>query len=377
MPKSKKKTKAAAEQAVVTSLVRELQTLSVAPKAAKPKRKKKGGGGSGALTTAMAPVAFSATTVGRGPQTIVHSGTDWVETSVISPKSVDGEVVLQLDLSPQGEMMAGTHLAQVARGFELYRYTNCSIKLVSRAPTSVGGGYLVGVTPEVGEALPDSGSAARHYVRSLPGSVSTNWWQSAVVKMPMAGAQQWYHVSASDQRYATTQGMMLLVVDGPPIGLTEGIRLSVQIDWTVRLGIPVSVSLSSSDPGDYFKKIPQGSIYTLTREAGDWPLTMFVSDAGGQAWLEAWNKSAYGQVYECHPPLEAKLGEFDLPATLQFLVAHKWKDTYPCFYAYTTEAGATADKLDFDWPANIPVGTSKKMKNSRTLVISHAGPVNR
>lgn len=236
MVRKKQKKNVAVAQAVRTLNNLTLGGNSNAGAKPKPRSKRRGGrglSGSGLAYTA-APAAMAP--VQRTPlaPSITLSGTDWIHSETITPTVAEGQLLFDLDVSPQ--RFDGTHLSSVANGFERYRFTLLEISVMTRAPTTTGGGFIAGFTPDVHQQVPE-GLAGKRFVRSLEGAVSSTWYQPVAVRFPLEGSDAWYMTNVdSVEKFRTTMGKFLLVVDGAPT--VSNISVTLTIRWTCKFENP-------------------------------------------------------------------------------------------------------------------------------------------
>ncbi|UHM27591.1 MAG: coat protein [Sanya nodavirus 1] len=257
------------------------------------RRQRLSANGGGAPTAA--PVAFqSVYRNNQLPAKVVISGTDWIESDAVSSGTADGAVLVDLEIQPLN--LTDTHLSQVARGFERYRFTKLEAIITSRAPTTVGGGYLAGFTPDVYQGVFSVGATNKKYVRSLFGSVSAPWWQTTRVQCDVRNSELFYYTNRNAaESYKTTQSKLMLVVDGPPVNIAGNITVSVQLQWTVELSQPAVNSSRSEAVVD----LPVGEVFT---QFSTYKGTVLCSS--GQL-LNWYTHAEYDNVYAIDPPIPA------------------------------------------------------------------------
>jgi len=210
------------------------------------KRNARGGGGS-------APIAIGNTQVNRMSSEVTLSGTDYIDSLTITPTTQDGSAVSNIAASPIG--LEGTRLAALAKTYEKFRPVRLDFIIRPKLPTTVGGGYIAGFSPdpEILTSMAD-GSSAKRSVRSLSGSVSSQWWQpSSVVWSPSRDDRTWYYCSEKSGSGSGTErfvapGMFWMVVDGAPNNITGTFTVSIEFKWTIRFQGPVTDSSGSTGP---------------------------------------------------------------------------------------------------------------------------------
>jgi len=238
-----------------------------------------------------APVAsnFLTRTTPRG--VVVMSGTDWLESINISNGTAnDGEVIAEITFSPLS--MVGTHISTVSAGFERFKFTRLVASVITGAPTSVAGRYLVGITPDVEQHETNN---MKQYVRALPGSVGSPWWQSTSTVYDCTKSDAYYFTNLSmRQSYRTQQAKLYLVVDGNPRGVDGTLTLSIQLDWTLELSEPVApVRGSMSKSFD----LPETTL-KLYDDNKYWYVP-----ADSPAYNNFWDNAQYDEIYICQPPI--------------------------------------------------------------------------
>lgn len=228
-----------------------------------------------------APAAVSQVAVTPAPPIVRVSGTDYLELEAVPTDVSDGAVLIDFLISP--EKMVGTHARAVASGYERYRFDQLEVILSSRAPTSCGGGYILGSTADVHTMLAP-GISAKRFSRALEGSVSAPWWSPAVMRCDTRDDEPWYYFSTrADEPYKTTQQRLFMVVDGSPTGITGSISVSVQLRWSMRLADP--------------------TIHPTGVALDSWTVEPFNISAGSPRYwyvgtaTKFWAESQYGVVY--------------------------------------------------------------------------------
>lgn len=229
----------------------------------------------------------------RGGQTIRLSGTDWLESELVSSKSPDGSLAASVMLSPL--QLRGTHLGTVATAYERFRFSALVIEVTTRMPTTAAGGYLAGISTEP-EPPPLAGHSLKRYIRALTGSVSAPWYQSKTVRFSVPQRTEWLYTAAGEDVSMTrqSQGTFLLAVDGAPTNVEGAASVSLTLKWTVELRDPAVPESEAS----LSWIVPAGTPVTgATTFRGLW-----TGHSG--PFNEIWSHTKYAEVYMFVPELE-------------------------------------------------------------------------
>jgi len=183
-----------------------------------------------------APIALGSTFVAPGHRPITITGTDYISTTNIIQSSPDGLILASIPLTP-ANLGSGTHLASMAMNYERYRFNRLSFKVVSRVPTTTGGGYLAGMTPDPFQEL-FPGPGAKRAVRAYEGSVSAPLWQSTSVRTKIDNFLR--YTDLSRDLPLLSAGKFFVVLDGTPslASATDVVQLSIEIAWSVTFTSP-------------------------------------------------------------------------------------------------------------------------------------------
>jgi len=121
--------------------------------------------------------------------------------------------------------------------FERVRYKQLAFEVVSKAPTSLGGGYVAAFIPDPDLShAPSVGSAA-----ASPGAVSKKWYESSIVRARVP--QQLLYTSNGTDKRLSVPGVFVVYVDGPPNG---AVSITINVHWSVELSVP-SIEPSAAD----------------------------------------------------------------------------------------------------------------------------------
>jgi len=232
------------------------------------KRRRKNAGMTGATPGVPAAFVRSGLT-NSSPTSVVVSGVDWIESLTISPSVADGDPLFDFHLAPWD--WPGTHANLLSRGYERFRILRLNIELSSRSPTSVGGGFVGGISPdpEFRVFSPDP-LVSRRRVRSLAGSISANWWQTVSISLPRSLlTPEWRFTSKGSDLRLCSFGQFLALVDGPPSGVTANttLRVVAEVSWTMEFSGPIS---GSGDPtGKFVWKVPANELHSPPDSSDD------------------------------------------------------------------------------------------------------------
>jgi len=230
------------------------------------RRKKRGAGATPGLPLTFPQVG--PTNVSSQP--IVVSGMDWLESMYVSPTSPDGDPILDFQIAPWD--WKGTHAALMCQGYERFRLRHLVVRLSSRVPSIVGGGFVAGISPDPDfEILSSDRHLSRRRIRALAGSVSSNWWQTVLVSLPPQMLNSdWKFTSPGREKRLSSVGRFVGVIDGPPTGVSSNttIRVTAEISWTLELSGPVV----GSSPETSLKTrwiIPANNFYSVSSGSDD------------------------------------------------------------------------------------------------------------
>ncbi|APG75963.1 putative capsid protein [Xingshan nematode virus 5] len=302
-----------------------------------------------AAQVSTAPAATSLVVTTPPAPTLRVTGTDWLDSEAVGSMMQDGWPVFELDLNPT--QFPGTHLAALASGFEKYRFNRLRVLVSTRAPTTCGGGFIAGITPDVYQELV-RGIAGKRYVRSLQGAVSSSWWQPATLTMPCG--VEWLFTSPRAERSRSSAGRLFVVIDGLPT--VDKINVTLQLEWDISLMAP-AVPLEHKSHGDW--KIP-ACTWVYDAAYPNWASFK----AAGTPLDEWWNNSRWSTLYLVEPGF--MVGE----SPVRVIIPHDFGGSDHGFLAYSTLYAAKTDAAGtrrVKVTANVDVGPQH---------IIEIGPVN-
>lgn len=121
-------------------------------------------------------------------------------------------------------------LTRVAGAYQKVRYRQLRFRVVPMMSTAVGGGYVVAFVRDPMDQIPSEPLTRLNWLTSQRGSVTTKWWQSSEVVVPLSDRD--YYTSTSQEVREYSPGRLVLAVDGKA---TASGSLTVFVDWAVTL----------------------------------------------------------------------------------------------------------------------------------------------
>lgn len=260
------------------------------------RRRRRGNGATNSQGyTQSMPLSVGTTYITRQTPFVTISGSDWLEADSISQQTVDGTILTEIEVHPSKLGEGDTHLASLSKNFERYRFKRLSFQVVSRSPTTTGGGYLAGFTPDPKQLLA-AGPRAKRAVRAFAGSVSCPLWQSSKVGCKLDNVLRYTEGANNDPFFST--GKFFVVLDGQPslAAPTDRISLSIEVTWTIEFQAPTVPE--PEVPPTYEFIIPPTNTSKGSQKGTDGPTVVIPY---GPLDTLFWEKSKFDDVYEVSP----------------------------------------------------------------------------
>ncbi|APG75679.1 hypothetical protein [Beihai shrimp virus 5] len=260
----------------------------------KPKRQRRRRG----LALNQAPVAAGPVTRTTFTGPLITSGMDYLDADLIPAKVDDGTLIVDKLLNPS--QLPGTHFSAIAGGFDRYQFTSLSVQVISRVPTTVGGGYIAALSSDVVEEF-ENGVSLKQHTMAMEGSKGAPWWTSVSVTMGKQTGEWYYNSPQSNERFKTTQARFLMVVDGPPTNLSmnSSVQVTLLLKWKAKFASPTGMA-----PRTVQKfTIPRGTVFTSPNPTHPY-YGQYLYVPGTLS--EFWKASKFSYVYIVVPGAEYK-----------------------------------------------------------------------
>ena len=207
-----------------------------------------------------APVAKGRVTR-RAPDTMKkHSvkGTGYLKSDDIPQGGLkDGEIlyVARIDTN----ILTNSRVKRVAGAYSRFWYDEMVFTYEARAPTNIGGGVIIAFFDNPDVELPTDPVALKNMCRDASTRVATgNWWDTFSTTHRFGGSEKinravGLYTEPSDASRKTEphwcyQGLVVVVVDGAPVGGVGQFHYSLTLDYNCQLWSPANKS--DAQPGD-------------------------------------------------------------------------------------------------------------------------------
>jgi hypothetical protein len=230
-----------------------VQMASGQPKKAKRKQKR---GGTVVKQQVRAPIAQGIRLSTRAaPDLIKAKGRVLVATIPIATNIEDGTLLFTTKIAPQAYF--GGRLATLSKAYARYRFTKFSVTVATKLPSTVAGGYIIGLFRDSETTLEQGSAALKNQIMSADTSSIANWWMSTTLdnglkkSMDPQYQQGWYTTSsaaaAKNEPHSIFQGMVAVCVDGALAAITGVAGLSMTVTASYEIEFWEATSRLESD----------------------------------------------------------------------------------------------------------------------------------
>lgn len=185
--------------------------------------------GSGSSSTSVpkgAPVAVMSAVKESGTDSATVAGVDRLAHVEDISQFSHGQVVFDEVVSSS----SFTRLSVIAAAYQKVKFRKIVFRVVPMLSTSINGGYVAAFVRDPADIPPPKSADLLNWITSQRGSITTKWWQSCQISVPVS--DRTYYTSTSEEVREYSPGRLVLVVDGK--ASAKG-PLTIFADWSVSL----------------------------------------------------------------------------------------------------------------------------------------------
>lgn len=169
----------------------------------------------------------------RGGAGVTLSGVDMLSSVRVSSATPMGKILLSLPLTPQG--VPQTRWAAMSAPWVRWRPRLLKLEVISSAPTTLGGTYIVGWTGD--NPLPWQYLAGDEVVRaamSVQSASVVDIHSSTTFSVPLTMPVKWYEEGGDN-----VHGTLFIVLVAPVVGSSQGsVMLTLKLHWGAMYELP-------------------------------------------------------------------------------------------------------------------------------------------
>lgn len=260
------------------------------------------------------------------------SGVDRIYSGAIGPTWPTGTVCVDAFVSPG----IFKRLALVARAYQRIRYVRLRFRVEPQMSTATSGGYIVGFVRDPADKV-----TTLDGLTAQQGSVTTKWWQSAVIDA--TPPQRLFYTSDSAEVREYCPGRLVLIVDGVA---TQTGSFTIFCEWKVEL-----TSASLEEPKDVsVVTTTKKNLYIVTGKTGLWGDKAGTIDHVDQLLSGAVVGHSYKLPYPVTIPSTSNNGR-----VAHWLKVNAANATLPCYESVSDTDGGVQTVDNLFLPAGTPL----------------------
>lgn len=226
------------------------------------------------------------------------SGSDILAVLDVSSATRSGKVLAMLQVNPL--MFPKTRLEAVAQLWKRWAPIRLELGFQTTLPTTAGGQFVVGWTPDLKVNLPNDITSQMRMVNVMQPHKILHGWESVSIVPNAPVSQKWLYIEMGNEPDDSCYGTFVILMTGAPILSGGNFQVTISLKWDIKFDSPALGALESEDQ---IIQADEGYYPYFTTYSSHLPtgftdrLTMQENSNGGYSSIVRFTQAEVGEIY--------------------------------------------------------------------------------